>query len=88
MTIKLLTGGNRIIGSHTAVKYYSLMDMFQALIKISVRQVPCKVIALRAGEVTSFYADTNKPTKVLKWSARGLWTTCVPPNGSASVLKG
>jgi len=57
---------------------YSVLDMVQAFEKASGRQVPCKVVARRAGDVAACYADPKKASERLNWSAtRTLEDMCV-----------
>jgi UDP-glucose 4-epimerase len=48
---------------------YSVLDMVQAFQKASGLKVPYKVVARRAGDVAACYADPNKASETLNWSA-------------------
>jgi UDP-glucose 4-epimerase len=47
----------------------SVLEMVQAFEKASVREVPYKIVARRAGDVAASYADPKKASELLNWSA-------------------
>lgn len=56
---------------------YSVLDMVQAFEKASGCQVPCQIVARRAGDVAACYANPNKARECLNWRAvRGLEDMC------------
>jgi len=58
-------------------KGYSVLDMVQAFEKASGCQVPYKVVARRAGDVATCYADPKKASEILNWIApRSLEEMC------------
>ena len=59
MTINLGTG-----------KGYSVLEMIQAFEKASKRSVPYKIVARRAGDIATCFADPAYAKKVLDWEAK------------------
>ena len=50
-------------------KGFSVLEMVQAFEKASVREVPYKIVARRAGDVAASYAAPKKASELLNWSA-------------------
>lgn len=50
-------------------KGYSVLEMVKAFEKATGYQVPCQIVARRAGDVAACYADPKKASELLNWGA-------------------
>lgn len=66
LTFLTQTAGWHAINLGTG-KGYSVLEMVQAFEKASGHQVPCQIVARRAGDVAACYADPKKASELLNW---------------------
>ena len=58
-------------------KGYSVLEMAKAMEKASGKEIPCKFVARRAGDLPSLFADASLALKELGWKTeRGLDEMC------------
>lgn len=56
---------------------YSVLEMIEAVHKVSGKPVPYKIVGRRAGDVATVYSDPSKAKRELGWVAtRDLETMC------------
>ncbi len=56
---------------------YSVLEMVEAFRQVSGREIPCRIVARRSGDVAACYADPGLAARLLGWRAeRGLEEMC------------
>lgn len=68
--VKLRTNSGLVTYNLGTGKGYSVLDMVKAFGKACGKEIPCKIVGRRAGDIAMCYADSTKAKNELGWEAK------------------